>query len=511
MISFAAKNNEKTPVGIIQRQSLKYTIVNLIGTFIGFMSVIFIYPREQELYGYFQFLWSTAMIMVPVLGLGINSVIIKYYPIFVQKQRQRHFLAFTLTFATISAITLTILLAVIFFVFEDYFKTLFFNFEFVEDNIGKILILSYLLLYASLFFQHAVARYKVVIPDMIYTLALKLFLPVLILSIYLGWFDRALFPVLILIYYLVVVLALLAYVLYLDKHSFQPKLNSINRIEYKAFGSFMAFSFLNGIGASLALRLDNAMIGSMMTINAVYIYGTILTISNVIEIPSKAINQISSAVISSSWANNDKANIQDIYQKSSVYGWIVGLFLFLLIYFIWVDILKLMPGKIELGLSLILIIFTLLSFSRIIDLVTGVNSVILSYSEHYKYHMYFLVIMAVMNIGLNYVFILKIGIVGAALATCISYCVFNLMKYVFLKVKLGFYIEWWPHFKILGVGIAVFGIMSLFQPSFNPFINIIVKSSITTALFSSLILFFNPGGEVQKIVYDYLNKIRPKK
>lgn len=495
-------------MGIIQRQSLKYSIVNFIGTFIGFFSVIYIYPREQELYGYFQFLFSTALILVPIFGLGISSVIIKYYPIFTQKQSQQHFLSFTMAIATISALVLTATLSIVYIFFRDVFVYLFENFAFVEDNLGQILILAYLNLYATIFFYQAIVRYRVVIPDMIYTMGLKLFLPIIILSIYLGWFDRGYFPVIILLYYFVVMLALLGYVLYLDKHSLKPKLNVLNRNEYREFGTFMAFSFLNGIGASLALRLDNFMIGGMLSNNAVYIYATILTISNVIEIPSKAINQIASSVISTSWLNNDRKNIQDIYQKSSVYGWIVGLFLFLLIYFIWVDILELMPGKIQLELSGILAVFTFLSFSRIIDLVTGVNSVIMSYSEYYRYHMYFLIIMAVVNVFLNFILISYMGIVGAAMATFISYLFFNIIKYNFLNAKFKFSIKWKPHFLIAGIGIIVFGVMYVIIPDFHPIINIIIKASLMTILFVTLVLIVNPGGEIRKLVSDMLKKLK---
>nr|HRO73668.1 polysaccharide biosynthesis C-terminal domain-containing protein [Saprospiraceae bacterium] len=293
---------------------------------------------------------------------------------------------------------------------------------------------------------------------------------------------------------------------YLDKHSLSPKLLSFNKAEESALGSCMTFSLFNGLGASLALRLDNVMIGSMLTVNAVYIYGTILTISNVIEIPSKAINNISSAVISSSWTNNDQANIQDIYQKSSVYGWIVGLLLFLLIYFIWIDIIALMPGKIQMELSSILLIFTLLSFARIIDLVTGVNSVILSYSSLYKYHMYFLIILGIVNIVLNYFLIQRLGIAGAALATCISYVIFNLMKYYFLKSRFGFSIHWQPHTAILVAGLIVFVIMHVLTFSFLPVINIVLKSIITSVLFGTLILIFNPGGEIRALADSYIRK-----
>ncbi|HRO74433.1 MAG TPA: hypothetical protein PK611_12215, partial [Saprospiraceae bacterium] len=208
-----------------------------MGTFIGFMSVIFIYPREQELYGYFQFLFSAAMLLVPVLGLGMSSAIIKYYPIFVQKNRDRNFLSFTVALTTISAVFLTLVLGMLYYLFQDYIASVLSNFDLVKANLQYILILTYLNLYAGIFLNQAIARYSLVIPDLIYTFSLKIFLPFIIICVYLGWLDSVWFPVYILLYYLIVMLALLVYIMYLDKHSLSPKLLSFNKAEYTALGS----------------------------------------------------------------------------------------------------------------------------------------------------------------------------------------------------------------------------------------------------------------------------------
>jgi O-antigen/teichoic acid export membrane protein len=493
-------------LGVIQRQSLKYTIVNFVGTFIGFLSVIFIYPLEKDLNGYFQYLFSAASLLVPILGLGIHAAIVKYYPVFVQKQRQDHFLSFTLSLATLAAIGTTLILAIIYRFSEGVFAYILPNYGFIKDNITQVLILSYLLLYASIFFFHATVRYRIVIPDIIYTLALKLFLPVLVLMVFWGWIDRAYFAYVVLMYFFIVMILLAVYLFYLDKHSLRPSWDVLDRKEYKGFFSFMGFAFLNGLGATLALRLDIIMIAGMINTHAVYIYTTIMTISNVIEIPAKALNQIASPVISNSWTQGDTQNIKDIYQQSSVYGWIGGLFLFLLLFFIWGDLLHLMPAKFDINLPEVLTIFALLSAARIMDLVTGVNSVIISYSESFRFHMYFLLAMGGINIILNYFFITKYGVVGAAMATFVAYIVFNILKHLLLKYRYGFFIAWKDHYRILGVGIIVFGIMYLLQVSFHPIFNIIIRSSLTSILFFSLIYWVNPGGDIRNIVKGFLDK-----
>lgn len=78
-------------MGVIQRQSLKYTAVNFIGTFIGFLSVVFIYPLDIEIYGDFQAIFGFAVLLVPLLGFGIQAAIVKFYPIFVQKKEANNF------------------------------------------------------------------------------------------------------------------------------------------------------------------------------------------------------------------------------------------------------------------------------------------------------------------------------------------------------------------------------------------------------------------------------------
>ncbi|HQV98229.1 MAG TPA: hypothetical protein PLE29_11235, partial [Saprospiraceae bacterium] len=64
-------------MGVIQRQSIKYTAINFIGTFLGFLSVIFIYNLDQLLYGTFQAIYGYAVLLVPFLSFGIQSAIVK--------------------------------------------------------------------------------------------------------------------------------------------------------------------------------------------------------------------------------------------------------------------------------------------------------------------------------------------------------------------------------------------------------------------------------------------------
>jgi O-antigen/teichoic acid export membrane protein len=475
---------------------------------LGFLSVIFIHSLDKEIYGYFHFLHSSATLLIPIFGLGIHGAIIRYAPIFEKRDASPHFLAFTLVITTICAMLSLLLVSSLYYIFYPYLNHLFKNFAETDKNKYIILSLALIFLYTTIFISFAASRYRIVVPDLINNVGLKIFLPVLILLYYFKHITETTFVYIVIIYFALIAVVLFIYVLNLSSHDRRPKLDTLQKTEYKGLFGFMLFSSLNGLGANLALRMDVVMIGLMISKEAVGIYFIIQVISNVMEIPNKAINQIASPVIAKSWVDEDTVNIQNIYQKSSVYGSIFAVFLFLMIYVIWPDIIALMPkGKDGLTLGLALSIFTFLGLARIVDIVTGVNSNIISYSKYYRFHMYFLVMLGLLNLGFNYVFLTKFGLVGAAMATFLAVLLFNIVKHAFVYFKFGFTLDKLPLIYIVGIGIFVFGIMYFVHLPLHPIVNILLKVIILVLFYGPLIWYTNPGGDIrsqlQNMLKDY--------
>jgi O-antigen/teichoic acid export membrane protein len=450
-------------------------------------------------------LYNFASLLVPVLGLGIHGAIIKFYPVFVQQRREEQFLSFTLILATGSAIVSVLILSVIFSLARSWLYLIFDNFALIEENVVYILVLGLLLLYTTIFIYHAMARYRIVIPDMINNVGIKIFLPVLILLTWSGHLAGKAFAPMILGFYSLVALVLLIYVLKLGVHSIRPGLRSVSSGEYQHVFSFMGFSILNALGASLALRIDMSMIGAMLSKESVGMYGFILTISNVMDIPNRAINQIASPVISSSWTNGNTQNIQDVYQKSSLYGLIAGVYLFIILFFIWPDVLQLMPRPLSLPLQTILQVFAFLGLARIIDLMTGVNSIIISYSRDYKYHMYFLLFLGLTNLVLNYFLLKKYGLPGVAFSTLIAYVLFNAIKHAFVRYRFGLQLHIRDHFFVFLAAAATFAVIYVLPVQWMPVLNMVIRSVMSTLIFGILIWWVNPGGEIRTLVQKYVH------
>ena len=87
-------------MGLIQRQSIKYSAVSVAGILIGAISTIFIYKLDEAFYGTIQFVQSTANLLFPVLSLGSASLIIRFFPDFKDPQKQHNgFLGFVFLLA----------------------------------------------------------------------------------------------------------------------------------------------------------------------------------------------------------------------------------------------------------------------------------------------------------------------------------------------------------------------------------------------------------------------------
>ena len=67
-------------MGIVQRQGLKYSLVNFAGLAISLVSTVLLYPRVQAEYGLIGFLSTTALLLLPFASLGVYDVQLRPKP-----------------------------------------------------------------------------------------------------------------------------------------------------------------------------------------------------------------------------------------------------------------------------------------------------------------------------------------------------------------------------------------------------------------------------------------------
>lgn len=490
-------------MGVILRQGAKTSVVKLVGTIIGMVSLLLIYPLNHEAYGKYQFLFSTAMLFTPIIGLGLPQIVIKYFSSFGNRLKDvRSILPTVLTMS----ITSFFLIITIFFFFGEVILSKIGVWGFDVDLWRKekwwLVSISFLLTVNSIIINYISNFERIVVPTIINGIGQKIFTPLVILLIVVSSISIDHISCAILIYCVLVLLSLIIYMMRLDIINWKPDFTYFQDVDKrKELANFGFFSSLSGLGNMFAFRIDSIMITTLLGAVKNGLYFNILIIATVIDIPYQSISKIASPIIAKSWESRDIKEIDKIYKQTSILGQIIGSFIFL---GIWasIDQLILLSSKPEIFIGAKQI-FVILGATKLIDAVMGLNSQIIAYSSFYKYNLLFLSLLGVLSVITNYLFIPKYGVIGASYSTFISLAIFNVVKLLFIKYKVGIQPftkgNAWVLFIFLITGFIV-----SFIPDFgNTIFLILTKSLVVTLIFIPLIY-------KSKVSEDFNNLLQSK-
>ena len=471
-------------MGIIERQSIKGSLVNYLGVFIGFFATLFIYPLDWELYGTIQYWISSAVILTPILRQGSTALLNKFYPHF-KKKEISGLLGLVLIISTLTIMAMSLLLFLFIFIFRDFSFIQQMNIQ--SQSVVYIYLLAVVMIYFSIFQLHAANVRRIVVPEIISKVGFKLFLILLIVSSYFGILDNQWVGVLLVLFYLLACLTMYFYLIILGGLDLSGwKWKKLPRNLKKKMVSFWVFGGLNYLGVLLAYKIDLFMIGTLVDKVSVGYYSIFLFMVNLMIIPMTSINQIAGPIVSESFENNDLLKIEQIYKKSSNTIFSFGT---LVIIIIWMNIFFLL-GIMRNGEDLIpyVSVILFLGLAKVFDLLTSINNLIIIYSRWYQLNLVFLAIMSVINILLNLYFIDVYGIIGASYATSISLFVFNGIKSLFIYIKFGIH----PFSKhtiyivlMLAAGILIASTIQDY-PIINDILSMIIYSSLTAIIYTYL-------------------------
>lgn len=494
-------------MGIIQRQGIKATIVNFVGVVVGAISLLFIYPLDDEFYGYILYLYNTALLLVPFASLGILSIIVKFYPRFKNNTNGNN------GFLTLIHLLLVIgllIFSIFFLTFKSFFyhflDILDFNVDLIYNNEAYIGLLALVLIFISVYQFYAQSYHRIVVPNILHPFLLKLFLPILVLLYYFSFItiDQSVF--LFIGFFLFVLFLFIGYTKSQNQLYFTWHPSFITTSLRKEIKSYTFFGSLNSIGSVLAFRIDAIMITLLIGYTSTGQYFLIYFIAGIIEIPLRSINQIAGPLISDLFERNELDEIEKIYKKLSLNLLIFGTFIFLLIWFTMEDLFQLAvdPSKFEYGKQL----FVFLGISKLIDMITSVNSYIIIYSKYFRFNVVFVLILGVSNLILNYYLIGEFSLVGAAMATCFSIALYNFIKFIFIYSKFKITPFSRNILKVLLVAGITYGVAFLI-PEFSSHLgNIVLKGSVISLIFGTLILGFKVSEDINTLVKDFWTKIK---
>jgi O-antigen/teichoic acid export membrane protein len=238
------------------------------------------------------------------------------------------------------------------------------------------------------------------------------------------------------------------------------------------------------------------MVSSLSSLEAGGIYATTIIFGTLVSIPSRTVKKITSALFADGWMTNDLKMISEVYRKSCLTQFIIGIMIFLCIWGNVHNIMKILPPEYAMGTWAIF----WGCVTNLMEMLSGASGSLLGTSKHYKVQAYQAVILVVIIVGANYLFIPLFGLSGAAFATAISFFIFNVFKYLYILHRWGFQPYGKEILYVFLLGCASYGLLCLIPLLGNFIVDALTRTVIATLSFGGVVYFMKLSPEVNTAV-----------
>lgn len=489
-------------MGVIQRQSIKKSVVNYLGVGIGAISTLFVYPHSMDEYGLLHFLLATAALIVPFANLGGNMMVVRFFPDFKNEENGHNGY---LSFLLLSTLAGFLIISGLLLLFKDNIYGYYNQSDkdpLLVQNLHFVIPLTYLIANIVILVHYTSNFYRVVVPSMAYELFMKIAQPTLILLFIAGLLTVSSLVKGFLIAHAIVLLLLLVYLFYLGELKLRLNLQFLTRPLLKKMGGYALFAILGSLSSILAFRIDAFMVGNFLGTELVAAYGIALFIANTIEVPQRAMISITSPIVSQSMNEQNYGAVQQLYQKVSINLGMVGVMLFLLIFFNFDDLFTLIPKGEKILPAKYVVLF--LGLAKLTDMLTSVNGQIIGFSPRYRFNLYAVIFLGIINVFLNIYLIPKFQIVGAAMATAISLVLYNIIKLGFVYFHFSLQPFSRSTLKLLALA-GITALCLLYFPTTNSLLlNIALRTIVVSILFAIGIFYFKIAPDLIDLVKNFL-------
>jgi O-antigen/teichoic acid export membrane protein len=496
-------------MGVVIRQSIFTSIISYLGVVIGYINLLYLYPRflEVEQIGLLRTIQDAAILFVPFAQLGLAQSITRFYPHFNKSQESAS-----------AFITLILLISVIAFGIFWMIFTLAENqiIAFFQDQAADIinyldlvLVLTFLLLLTTIVETYSRSLLKVAFPGFLREVGIRFLQAVLVSLYFLKVVSFHYFLVLNVAIY-VITLSLLVLNLSLSgQFRLTIDLNLAKHPRIRELLQFAVLSFI-GTGSMVIIgKVDSLMVAGLLGFASNAVYTTAFYMATVIEIPKRAILQTTMPLIAEAFEKNNLTEIDNLYKKVSVNQLIIGALLLMGVWANLENIYALVPkGNIfEQGAYVVLII----GAAKLIDMIFGPSSEIIVLSKYYAFNIVVVLVLAISVIVLNWYLIPLYGLEGAAVGSVLAMFLFNTTKYLFIYWKFKLQPFSINTLKVLIIAFITIALNLVLPKLDHVFLDIVYRSALITIAFTSLILLSKSSAEANKLFERMLKllKIRP--
>jgi O-antigen/teichoic acid export membrane protein len=489
-------------MGIVFRQSALTSIISYAGVAIGYLNLLYLYPKmlEPDQIGLLRIVQDSAILLAPFATIGMVHSVLRFFPQYAKSESNAK--SFVGLIVILSLVGYGAFL-LIFTLFEGsimgFFKD---NAYAVVDYKNLVLQLTLILVLLSIFEQFAKASFAIALPSFLREVLLRLLQSLIVILYFYSilTFDQ-LVVTSVIVY--VVCLAILLYFLY--RRKFGISFRNLLSFPVKPILSYGLISFVSASAMILVGKMDSIMVTGFLGLSAVAVYTTTYYMATVIEVPKRAITLTTTVLMARAFEDNNHKQIQSLYYKASINQLIVGGLLMIGVWANLDNIFDMMPKGEFYRTGSIVVVWV--GIGKLIDMGFGPSSEVIGLSKYYWFNLVCITILAVLVIGTNYLFIPEYGIVGAAYGSVVALGLFNLVKYIFVWVKLKMQPFSIQTAKVCCI-IAAVVLLNLVLPDLdNALLDLTYRSFIITIAYTALIVLSQSSEDINKVLKKAVHEV----
>ena len=487
-------------MGIVQRNSVKITIISYIGVVIGYFNKILLFPNflSPEQVGLANILINIAVVYAQFSAFGMPWITLRFFPYFNDKSKQHHGFLFWALFLSLLGF---LIITFIFLIFQpaiiNYYTK---NSPLLVEYGLYIIPLALATILYNLFDGYLRSLMKTVVPTIVNEIILRLLITVSISLYALKWVTFHEFVMIYLAFNCSAALILVLYTGFLKQLLIKPEWNTILKRLWPILLNFGFYSILSNMSYILMSNIDSIMVASMLGLKETGIYTTIFFIAAVMLIPYRSLVRVASPLVAQYWKNREMKKMDELYKKITLINMILGCLLFLGLWINIDNIFSFIPKDYASGKY----VFLFLGIGRLVDMVTGVNGIILVTSKKYRYDLIFAFFLIALIVIMNLFFIPLYGIIGAAISTMLTLIILNILRIFFILKIFNMQPFDTKSIWVLLISGVTLAIMYFIPFLVNTYVDIFIRSSLCFLLFMTPVYFLKLSEETNVYINNIL-------
>ncbi|MGB3525256.1 MAG: oligosaccharide flippase family protein [Flavobacteriales bacterium] len=482
-------------MGIVARQATWNTLLTIVGMGLGFVNMALLFPRllTPDEFGLTRLIVSIAVVAAQIAHFGGENTVIRYFPYFRDKVNgHRGLFGLALGVATVGAFIAMLVLGL----FHEQFVRWFSDSSGLYQRFGLLvlpLVLAEVYLLILRGFSRSVNRS--IAPVFAREFLLRV-LQTLLIAAYALW--EMSFTLFLLLYVgtFVLTTAMLLFDLWRAGELRLGLTNMrVGKRMRKSMVRYSLFTFASGIAGIAVGNIDQVMVGAMLPDGLSYVafYAVAMFLASVITIPARALLQPTIPLLAEAWKKRDNAKIRMLYHRTASIQLVVSAFILLGLWTNADALFTFLQPEYAIGKPVMFI----LGIAHVISLSTGLSAGIISTSRSYSFDALTGAVYLVLNILLDYLFLLWWGMVGAAWSTFVSVVIIVGWRVIFLHRRFGL----WPFdgmtFRALAMIVMITGVFWFLPHYGTPIVDMVWRSALLTAVYWAIVHLLGIAPELE--------------